>query len=460
MTKLCWCLTAVTLAMGCSGPDAPPAPSARHVVFISLDTTRADHFGFMGNPWIRTPRLDDLATESVVFENHQTVVPTTLPSHTTLFTGRYPHHHGTPANGWIVNAANRMLPEILGEAGFQTAGFLGSFALDSRFQFAQGFDHYDESFDIFVGEDGSDQNQRSAESVTDAVIAYLDANGAAKNLFLFVHYFDPHRHYLDRGAFLDRYRGMDIPLTITPEAQGQAKRALSLARLYAGEISYLDHHVGRLLVDLALRGILDESIVVLTCDHGENFAEHHEPFDHGIRVYESVTRVLWLMRLPGAALAGTRLELPSSSIDVLPTLLRELGLPIPDEVDGRAIDLRAPEALENRSRFSQASRESPAAIPDEAWPNRHKTRAIRRDGYKLIQTPHHGSEELYHLPDDSDEQQNLLLDPTPAQRALAAELARELEAWAASAQPLSSQPEYEQAQETIERLRALGYIEH
>lgn len=435
-----------------------PAPRARHVVFLTFDTTRADHFGFMGNGWIRTPRLDALAGESIVFTDHQTVVPTTLPSHTTLFTGRYPHHHGTPGNGWMVPAANRMLPEILRDAGFHTAGFAGSFALDRRFDFAQGFDHYDEDFDILAGEQDSDQNQRSAESVTDAVIAYLDAHGVPEHLFLFAHYFDPHRHYLDRGPFMDRYRSLDVPLVLAPEAAGQEYMARALARRYAGEISYMDHHVGRLLLDLTARGVLDDAIVVVTCDHGENFAEHEEPFDHGLTVYQTALHALWLVRLPHAELGGTRLDWPTSSIDVMPTLLRELGIAVPEQVDGLALDLRAASGPSDRARFAQASRETAQPLIDSGWPNRRKARAIRRGAYKLIQTPQESRQQLFDVVRDPAEQIDLLRAPTPDDRARAEALAAELEAWADSAAPLPSHRELEQARETRERLRALGYL--
>jgi len=162
------------------------------VIFISLDTTRPDHIGCYGNDWVRTPRLDELARESILLLNYRTVVSATLPSHLSLLTGNYPHTHGVVSNGYMVNSENVMLAEILGDAGFHTAGFLGSFALESRFHFDQGFDHFDENFDIEVGTFGADQNQRSAETVNNAVFRYLEDRSVDERLFLFIHYFDPH----------------------------------------------------------------------------------------------------------------------------------------------------------------------------------------------------------------------------------------------------------------------------
>ena len=108
-----------------------PAPAwslepAAHLVVVSLDTTRADHFGFLGNERVRTPHTDALSAESIVFSDYLTVAPSTLVSHTSLFTGLYAHHHGTPRNGFVVNPANEMLAERLRTEGFRTVGFAGN----------------------------------------------------------------------------------------------------------------------------------------------------------------------------------------------------------------------------------------------------------------------------------------------------------------------------------------------
>lgn len=180
---------------------------ARHVILISLDTTRPDHLGCYGNEWIQTPSLDALARESILFTDHLTPATTTLASHASLFTGLYPHSHGVPRNGFTLDPANVTLARILKDAGFTTAGFLGSFALDSRFGIASGFDVFDERFDTMVGQEGADQNQRRAPAVTQAVIEYLEGNGVPRHLFLFAHYFDPHQPYAPTEEFRGLYPG-------------------------------------------------------------------------------------------------------------------------------------------------------------------------------------------------------------------------------------------------------------
>ena len=411
---------------------------------ISLDTTRADHFGFLGDVQVTTPQMDALAEESIVFTDFMTVAPTTLASHTSLFTGTYPHHHGTPRNGFMVNPENEMLPEILKAEGFHTAGFAGSFALDRRFDFAQGFDHYDQEFALLTDQDGVDQNQRSATQVTDAVLGYLDEGGVPDRLFLFAHYFDPHRPYDAPPEFVERYDpepAGDLPPIEDLKPRGRyppddkARHAERHIRRYAAEISYMDAELGRLFDGLRERDVLDNALLIVTSDHGETFLEHSEQFDHGAEVYQTTIRAVGLIRLPGAELGGTRVEQPASNIDLLPTALQWLGLTIPDGVDGAPIDLDAPDAGSPRRQFGQATKPVGDVEADQRWANMRKARFVRHGPFKFIQTPHRDTEELYHLLADPGERNDLLRDPTAQARALADELRQALESWAASAAP-------------------------
>ena len=289
-------------------PASEVAP--RHVIVITLDTTRADHFGFLGNQQVETPYFDALAKESVVLTDFMTVAPTTLASHTSLFTGKHPHHHGTPRNGFMVNRANVMLAEVLHRQGFHTAGFVGSFALDSRFDFAQGFDHYDEDLYVHVGDGGADQDQRSSTMVTDAVIRYLNQTDIPEHLFLFAHYFDPHQPYTAPGRFTERFDSEDAAtLWSVDDVRGtwftnwfrqgaKQHHAQRHALRYAAEVSYLDSEVGRLLETLRDRGILDDAILVIASDHGETFLEHDEEFDHGHEVYQTTVRAVGMILRP------------------------------------------------------------------------------------------------------------------------------------------------------------------
>lgn len=456
----------VLLAIGGCTPPTPSGEDVKHVVFISLDTTRADHFGFYGNPTVKTPNLDRLASEAIVLDDFLTVAPTTLASHTSLFTGKYSHSHGTPRNGFLVNEQNVMLPELLRERGFHTAGFVGSYPLVRQFGFAQGFDYYDDSFELREGADGLLRMERSAEEVTDSVIEYVDQRDDPGNLFLFVHYFDPHYPYAPPAPYdtlYDPRGGEDLPpwLELLELCmQGDKNEGVLRTPLqYAGEISFMDHQIGRLLDALRERGILDESLLVMTSDHGEHFMEHEFSvcFDHGWVPYETEARTVGLVRLPGARHGGTRITELVASIDILPSVLAYLGIESPPGVEGEPIDLDAAEAPAGQTRFSQASRPLENVETDPQWINMLKARSMRRGAYKLIQIPYLQEELFYDLESDPQETQNLLIEPSPEVRAIAEEMRGELESWAASADPLPTEWVASLKDEVLERLQALGY---
>jgi arylsulfatase A-like enzyme len=394
-----------------------------------------------------------------------TAAPTTLASHTSLFTSKYPHNHGTPRNGFMINKANVMLPEVLKQAGFRTAGFLGSFALDSRFDFSQGFDHYDEEFEEFIGRDGVDQNQRNAESVTDAVIGYMDDAGIPSNLFLFVHYFDPHGPYAPPPEYCRMYENSGAYREWLEKIQGDLSKwdrndAIN-AVCYAGEMTYTDEHVGRLIEYLKQKGILDDAILIVTSDHGENFTEHPAKWNHGYTVYQTTMQSICMIRLPEAARGGTRIGRLYSNIDIFPTLLAYLGLNVPGGIDGEAVDLDPEQgdiSVSPRVRFGEATKPHKNVETDPRWFNNRKARCIRSGNWKYIRTPYKDMEELYDLSKDPYEQKNLLIDPSPGSLEKANVLREQLLAWTDSASPLASRFEPGQREETIKKLKSLGYL--
>lgn len=436
------------------------------MVFVSLDTTRADHLGFYGNPSVKTPNLDRLASEAIVLDDFMTVALTTLASHTSLFTGKYSHTHGTARNGFRVNETNVMLPELLRERGFDTAGFVAAFPLVRQFGFAQGFDHYDDAFGLSTGPDGIYRIERSAEQVTDAVIEYLDQRGDGGNLFLFVHYFDPHHPYAPPAPFDTVYdpRGNEeLPpwrelLELCKQgATGEGLRRASLQ--YAAEISFMDHEIGRLLDALRERGILDESLLVVTSDHGEHLTGRRFSicFDHGWMPYQNEARAAGLIRLPRARNGGTRIAELVANIDILPSVLAYLGIETPPGVEGTPIDLDAARAPAEQVRFSQATKPSEIDGTESQGAHAHQARSVRRGSFKFIQIPYLRQEELYDLERDPLETRNLLSEPSPEVSAIANELRTALESWAASADPLPSEFVASIEDEVLRRLQALGY---
>lgn len=456
---------AIVLLFACSPAEQPAGGSARHVVLISLDTTRTDFIGCYGNDWIRTPRIDELAAASVRLASHRTVVPVTLPAHVSLLTGTYPHTHGVPGNGYMVAPGNLMLAEILRAEGFHTAGFLGSFALDSRFRFAQGFDHFDEAFDIAVGTLGADQEQRDARSVTNAVLEYLDGRDDDERLFLFVHYFDAHAPHFAPPPYDRLYgpgRAVQIPAgmlvdTGRPDADDRLNR---MRHAYAGEVSFMDEHLGRLLDGLRERGILDRALLAVTSDHGENLGDHGGMISHGWSTYQTEMDAVGLIRLPGAAGGGTVVRRVTSNIDILPTILEQLGLPVPPAVEGEAIDFGGGEGPAPSVRFGEAARApTDARLPASAWPNFNKMACVWKGPLKYQVSLYRREQALYDLERDPGETRNLLAADDEAWKRKAQELRNRLKAWNRQADPLPSEFEREQIEDTRRRLRALGYLE-
>jgi arylsulfatase A-like enzyme len=492
-------LFAVSLLCCACGDEAPRyAGPYRHVLLISLDTTRADHLGCNGDTRGLTPRIDALAARGAVFGQATAPAPTTLASHTSLMTGSYPHTHGVVRNGFTVHADNVMLAEVLRAAGFRTAAVLGSFALESRFAFDQGFELFDESFDVLVTPGGYDQNQRSAARVTDAALAAADAAGGAERLFLFAHYFDAHVPYtppedvararVAPGEGLSA-SALDVELAV----QAQQRRVLGrervpglagvivkglepallsaadgaahgqdtwLARLYAAEVAGVDREVGRLLDGLASRGLLEETLVVLTGDHGETFWEHGDYWNHGLWVHETTVHVPLVVALPDGRGAGARVAAPVSTVDVLPTLCELLALPLPARTEGRSLVAALDgAALPRAPVFCEATQPGARLERPGEWGNRRKPHAVRRGPWKYVNAPYLELEQLFHLGSDPGETTDLVAAGalTPPAREALTELRAELLAWLQRADPLPSAFDRTQFDETARRLEALGY---
>lgn len=485
------------LVGGCSGPDVVPVP-LRHVLLVSLDTARADQIGAYGNERARTPHLDELCARGIRFESATSAAPTTLAAHTSLMTGSWPHTHGVARNGFVVHEDNVMLAEILRSAGFHTAGVLGSFALESRFRFDQGFDHYDEHFDVLVGAAGADQNQRRGDRVTRAALEHVDrVMHEVQRLFLFVHYFDTHAPYAPPEPFAAPFlqpgasptsdmREVEAAVraqqqAVTGQAFGHAAaintglrgplRALvgnvpgrpgpedlHLANLYAGEMSFMDKALGDLLDGLSERGILDETLVIVVADHGETFWEHADLWNHGLAVYQTTVDVPLLFCFPDGRRAGQRVRTPVSTIDVLPTLCDLLGLELPARCEGMSlVPALEGAAMKRGPVFSEATQPWAAERPG-LWANAGKARCVRRGRWKYVLSAYNQVEELFDLDQDPGERVNLL-QGSPSEQILATRsgLRDELRRWQEGRAPLPSRFDSSQMQETLQRLKAMGY---
>jgi len=287
-----------------------------NVVLVSLDTVRADHLGFHGYSRPTTPNLDRLASSSVVFENAISQSAWTRPAHASMFTGLYPSEHGMVAVDRNVALDPRWptLASVLGANGYATAAFTGGGNMSAHFGFDTGFDTY------------RSPGRRIGDALAD-VDAWLDTIDD-RPFFLFVHGYDAHRPY--RAEPQDRAA---LGVSGAPSLRG-INRACREGRSPADVAPYVEEYdaavhrgdraIGRLLESLARRGRMDDTIVVVTSDHGEEFLEHGACF-HIRSLYREIVHVPLVYYVPGIAPRRVAQMVPAS-VSVAPTILDIVGI--------------------------------------------------------------------------------------------------------------------------------------
>ncbi|MCP5113163.1 MAG: sulfatase-like hydrolase/transferase, partial [bacterium] len=351
---------------------APGALAGYNVLVITTDTTRADHIGCYGNLGVKTPVIDQLAKDGILFAEAITPSPSTLPAHTSLLTGLFPHHHGVRANGTFKVAEEvTTLAERFRALGYRTGGFISAYVLDSQFGLDQGFETYHD--DLTKGTKHATHmfRERAAELTNEPAIEWLKAS-QAEPFFMWIHYFDPHAVYLAPEPFRTEYK--DNP--------------------YNGEIAYADSQIGALLASLEQMGVRDKTLVIYTSDHGEGFGEHGEK-THSLLVHDATVHVPMILNAPQGLPGGKVVRREVSLVDVAPTVLSLLGEPATGEMDG--IDLTRPPAPGERGVVI----ETIASMTLHGWA---PLIGIRRSDYKYIQAPR---PELYDLEDDPRELENI-----------------------------------------------------
>ncbi len=345
------CLLGAVALLWLRRPPPDTAESARemwsargvakpNVVLVTLDTTRADRLGCYGYAPARTPNLDALAHRGALFTQAATTVPLTQPAHSSILTGMYPTYHGMRVNGGTALAASQVtLAEALSEKGYETAAFIGAFVLDGRWGLNQGFDLYDDKFDL-----GKYKHldlgsvQRPGNLVVDAALGWMEGHKQAP-FFAWVHLYDPHVPYEPPEPFLSQFAGRGV--------EG----------LYDGEIAFADAQVGRLLAWLKRNGLDERTVVVVAGDHGEGLGSHGEG-THGYFVYDYALHVPLIVAAPFPELRGVRVESQVSLVDVFPTVLALGGIEPPPTSRGAR-------SWERCGTLARSGRATPTASP---WP--------------------------------------------------------------------------------------------
>jgi choline-sulfatase len=410
------CLALFLAALSLSAQPAPSRVSRKpSVILISIDTLRADRLSCYSPRAPKTPNLDKIAQGGTLFSAINSQVPLTLPSHVSMFTSFYPFETGVQDNGDHLSPGVVTLATVLKSSGYRTGAFIGGFVLDRRFGLDEGFDIYDSSFDIghTQASDPGDVKRRGKE-VTESAKKWLQER-SPQPFFLFLHIYDLHTPYNLSSEDRKKY--------------GEG---------YTGELGYIDDVVGDLWTFLRTKKLLDDSLVILTSDHGESLGDHGET-THGFFIYQSTLHVPLIIHwTAGRSGMPTHVNSPGGLIDLAPTVLAAIQLPVPGSMKGRNL-------------LSPAEGD---VYSESVYPQKHfgasPLASLRRGRYKLIDAPR---PELFDLAADPVEEKNLYAARQPIASALRERLSRLHEL-----HPTNKKKPEALSPEAEEKLHALGYL--
>ena len=415
----------VGVADAAAGKAAPaklqPHPN---VILITIDTLRADHVGCYGAPTVKTPTLDALAQDGVVFERAISQVPLTWPSHAVILTGTYPFQNGVQDfTGQPLGPQFRSVAQAFKQAGYATAAVVSAFVLDRSWGLARGFDFYDDAFsaETFEKKDIGLVDRRAGDSVAHAV-AWLKKT-PRRPFFLWLHLYDPHSPYDPPEPYRTEYGG----------------------HLYDGEIAYADHELGKLVTWLKQSRLYDSSLVVALSDHGESLGEHGED-EHGFFIYNATVRVPLIVKPPArSGIRHDRRREPVETTAVAPALLQLARVKDSIQRQFQSPSLFAADADRTDSAYSETF----YPFSSFGWSPLH---ALETGRFHYIESP---KPELYDLESDPDETRNILAEQ-PATVAVLKEKTQQLLA----RNPFGAHDSGagNLSPDAQEKLRALGYF--
>ena len=436
-------IPAVLLTMACATGQSPaPAAGRPNILLIVVDTMRKDHLGCYGYDRDITPNMDALAARAVRYQQAVSQAPWTTPSIGALMASRYPTELGVLGSRSILSQDLVLLAESLRASGYRTQGVVSHTFCSAQWNFHQGFEQWDENSIVR-------HNKATSPDVSEEALRFLNDGDTKNPFFMWLHYFDPHGMYLLHPEFdptpeID-YQGVirqglgfwalrELWPSLTPADVEQVVRA------YDSEIGYTDHYIGIVLDRLRELDIYDNTLIILTADHGEAFGDHGT-VGHDDTLYRELLDVPLLVKYPGrepGTVAG-----PVALVDIYPTLLRELGLPLLEGMAGRPLP-RSPleDANGERILFAETSR-------------RANLRAAVSSRFKLIETLPDGTHEFYDRLKDPEEKHNLAPSTDPEFARLRQALAGWLDEMAKNAREETTA---DLSDENLRRLRSLGYV--
>lgn len=454
----CLALLGAAAILSCSRPEAAERP--KNVLFILVDTLRADHLSAYGYKRMTSPALDAFAKESLLFENARSQASCTFPSANSILTSRPPTAFlGQAQQALGIPAEIPSIAEILAGRGYRTAAISASPVVrntKSRFNptggFGRGFSIFDEAC---VWKPAHCVNRRALE-----VLAQKDE----RPFFLYLHYMDPHgpyyppvehRKFSKKGVATDKefvhngnpnpisdwlYKGSPGPGVTPAELQ-------HLIDLYDDEIVYFDLRFGEFVASLRKAGVLDDTIVVLTSDHGEEFLEHGH-VKHCRTLFDSSIKIPYILHIPGVP--ARAVTAPVQNLDLVPTILDYLG------VDANGLNLEGKSLRPIIERKTEGKAEGKAGGDLRQFAAQGSLRSAADGRFKLIHDLAAGTWALYDLKADPGER----VDALARERRSFQRLRGSLTAWLARTEGAGSESEsVRKAKEAESKLRSLGYIE-
>jgi len=406
----------------------------QNVVLITLDTLRQDHLSSTGNNNLTTPGIDYFSKRGITFSNAHCQIPVTTPSHSSILSGLNPFSHNSRNNGVKINKNVLTLPKFFSKKGYNTAAFVSSSTLKSKLSGLEKGFHY---FDQFLNPRYFDQRlyltlfgrvahrlklyqtvERSADRTYDSFSNWFKKN-CNDNFFLWLHFFDPHAPYVKHEKISSvYYDGEEFNLKadyklINSIYDGDFKptdaQMKYLISLYDGEIMYVDRYIQKVIKKFKENQILDNTLFIVTADHGESLGEHDYYFYHGSKLYEPSMKVPLFFSGNSIDNTGMIVESLVRSIDIAPSIINIVDDNFQPEFEGSS--LFPLEKIDSEKRLSygeNVNKFSFFSLNNTKEDIMNKKRALILNGKKYIENPGDYKDEFYNLGSDPKEMSNLI----------------------------------------------------
>jgi len=444
---------------GCT--DNKPKPISKpkqNVILIVVDTLRADHLGCYGYKKDITPNLDKLAADGILYKRAISTAPWTLPAIGSILSSQYPSALGIYDSPDSLNPKFPLLPKILKKHGYSTNGIISCSMLTKNLGFGKGFDQYHE-------EVANEHKSITSPMITDKAISFLKKS-VDDPFFLFLHYFDPHYafHKHPEFDFSDQdyngavKNGEDI-ISIWKKRKNLLNSDIEyLISLYDSEIAFTDAYIGKLIDELKRLKLYDNSLIIFTADHGEEFMERGW-IGHSIHLYQELIHVPMIIKPPRSETAASvtgECDAYVGTVDITPTVLSHLGLELSNNFEGSPLNLSAPNLEKSRAIFSetfnsQEHRENESIDPVAL-------RCIIKDGFKLVLDQNRNTVMLYNLSDDKYEMNDIIQENKKQGARMSKALIKWLDSIKAKGNQFTRMTENEIfSDEQLKQLKAMGY---